>query len=91
MDTKILPGMLALFLTLSASGQALASFDDDSCRWGTEGCVLEGTPVLEPKNDTRDNLLRLLSEQKSFPLPIQAVPADVTRSRQFWFGRHPVP
>ncbi|MEX1761037.1 hypothetical protein WMQ20_31105, partial [Escherichia coli] len=35
------------------------------------------------------NLLRLLSEAKSFVLPVQALPSDITRSREFYFAIHP--
>ena len=34
-------------------------------------------------------LLRLLSEAKSFTLPVQSVPADITRSRDVYFAYHP--
>ena len=51
--------------------------------------MLAGDPVLTPYNDSRDNLLRLLSEVKSFVLPVQALPSDITRSREFYFAIHP--
>jgi hypothetical protein len=46
-------------------------------------------PNPHPGNDSRDNLLRLLSEAKSFALPVQAIPADVSRTRDVYFAWHP--
>lgn len=67
-----------------------ASFDiEEECNWGKVHCLLKGYPVLTPVNDSRDNLLRLLSEAKSFALPLQVIPADITRSRDFYFAYHP--
>jgi len=58
-------------------------------KWSDEHCLLKGDPVLTPGNDSRDNLLRLLSEAKSFTLPVQSIPADITRSRDVYFAYHP--
>lgn len=74
---------------LAGAPQAFASFDMEYCKWGEDDCLLSGTPVLEPGNDSRDNLLRLLSEAKSVTLPIQPIPADLTRSRDVYFAFHP--
>ena len=41
---------------------AYASFDMEDCNWSDDRCLLKGIPVLTPDNDSRDNLLRLLSE-----------------------------
>lgn len=68
---------------------AYASFDMEDCNWSDDRCLLKGIPVLTPDNDSRDNLLRLLSEAKSFALPVQSMPADITRSRDFYFAFHP--
>jgi len=61
----------------------------EDCKWSDEHCLLKGDPVLTPGNDSRDNLLRLLSEAKSFTLPVQSIPADITRSRDVYFAYHP--
>lgn len=74
---------------LASAAPAFASFDMEDCNWSDTHCLLKGDPVLTPGNDSRDNLLRLLSEAKSFPLPVQAMPADITRSRDFYFAYHP--
>lgn len=79
---------LAIGIALTASVDAVASSDIDSCQWGTEGCVIASPPVLSISNDTRDNLLRLVSEQKSFAVPLQPLPADIRRSRSYYFGQH---
>lgn len=80
---------LTLCALLVSVPQANASFDMTNCHWGEETCLLAGDPVLTPYNDSRDNLLRLLSEAKSFVLPVQALPSDITRSREFYFAIHP--
>lgn len=74
---------------LASAAPAFASFDMEDCNWSDEHCLLKGDPVLTPGNDSRDNLLRLLSEAKSFALPVQSMPADITRSRDFYFAYHP--
>ncbi|MBZ0058472.1 MULTISPECIES: hypothetical protein [unclassified Leclercia] len=74
---------------LASAVPAYASFDIEDCKWSDDHCLLKGDPVLTPGNDSRDNLLRLLSEAKSFALPVQATPADITRSRDFYFAYHP--
>jgi hypothetical protein len=75
---------------LASAAPAFASFDMEDCKWSDEHCLLKGDPVLTPGNDSRDNLLRLLSEAKSFTLPVQSIPADITRSRDVYFAYHPV-
>jgi hypothetical protein len=55
---------------------------------GEPGLFLVSPPVLGVANDTRDNLLRLLDEQKGFSSLRQPVPTDITRSRDFYFGMH---
>lgn len=79
----------SLCLLLASAPLAFASFDMESCEWGDATCLLKGEPVLAPDNDSRDNLLRLLGEEKSFPLPIQAIPDDVSRTRDVYFAFHP--
>jgi len=74
---------------LASAAPAFASFDMEDCKWSDEHCLLKGDPVLTPGNDSRDNLLRLLSEAKSFTLPVQSIPADITRSRDVYFAYHP--
>ncbi|WP_086871171.1 hypothetical protein [Kosakonia pseudosacchari] len=79
---------LGLCLSFTASAPALASSDIDSCTWGSSGCFVTSPPVLGIDTDTRDNLLRLVDEQKGF-LPLrQPMPQDFTRSRSFYFGVH---
>ena len=80
--------MLGLCLSFATSSAALASMDMDSCAWASPGCFLVSPPVLGVANDTRDNLLRLLDEQKGFSSLRQPVPTDITRSRDFYFGMH---
>lgn len=79
---------VALLCSLSVSQQALASSDASSCPWGEAGCALESVPVLSTSNDSRDNLIRLLAEHNSIPLPLQPIPADLARNRKFYFGSH---
>lgn len=81
---------IALFVLapLMASFQTFASSDSFGCVWGTTGCYLTSPPVLGITNDTRDNLLRLVSEKKHLALPLQPLPADITRSRNYYFGAH---
>lgn len=74
---------------LVAAPQVYASFDMENCKWSDDSCLLKGTPTFNPENDSRDNLLRLLSQEKSFALPVQSMPADITRSRDFYFAYHP--
>ncbi|SBW27836.1 hypothetical protein [Citrobacter europaeus] len=83
------PLAFALCTLLTAAPQALASFDMEDCKWSDDSCLLKGTPTFNPENDSRDNLLRLLSQEKSFVLPVQSMPADITRSRDFYFAYHP--
>ncbi|POT58332.1 hypothetical protein C3432_10580 [Citrobacter amalonaticus] len=83
------PLAFTLCTLLAGAPQVFASFDMENCQWAYNYCLLKGDPVLTPDNDSRDNLLRLLSEAKSFPLPVQAMPADITRSREFYFAYHP--
>ncbi|PLO65821.1 hypothetical protein CWN49_22405, partial [Klebsiella michiganensis] len=80
---------LSLCALLAAAAQAYASADIEDCSWSDPLCLLKGEPVLTPGNDSRDNLLRLLSEAKSFALPVQAIPADVSRTRDVYFAWHP--
>lgn len=80
---------LTLCALLVAAPQAFASSDIEDCSWSDTLCLLKGDPVLTPGNDSRDNLLRLLSEEKSFALPVQNIPADVSRSREVYFAYHP--
>ena len=83
------PLAFALCTLLTAAPQAFASFDMEDCKWSDDSCLLKGTPTFNPENDSRDNLLRLLSQEKSFVLPVQSMPADITRSRDFYFAYHP--
>ncbi|AYL60563.1 hypothetical protein N0P75_08515 [Citrobacter youngae] len=83
------PLAFALCTLLTAAPQAFASFDMEDCKWSDDSCLLKGTPTFNPNNDSRDNLLRLLSQEKSFALPVQSMPADITRSRDFYFAYHP--
>ncbi len=78
----------ALIFSLIVSKTTFASSDESSCPWGAPGCLIDSLPVLDVSNDTRDNLLRLLSEKNALSLPIQPIPADFTRSRDFYFGPH---
>lgn len=88
MDSKVYRCATALILSLIASKTAFASSDETSCPWGAPGCFIDSSPVLAVFNDTRDNLLRLLSEKTALSLPLQPVPEDFTRSRDFYFGPH---
>ncbi|HAU5066557.1 TPA: hypothetical protein JD045_13740 [Citrobacter amalonaticus] len=83
------PLALSFCALLASAPQAFASFDMADCTWSDERCLLKGDPILTPDNDSRDNLLRLLSEAKSFAVPVQSMPADITRSRDFYFAYHP--
>ena len=83
------PLAFALCTLLTAAPQAFASFDMEDCKWSDDSCLLKGTPTFNPENDSRDSLLRLLSQEKSFALPVQSMPADITRSRDFYFAYHP--
>ncbi len=83
------PLALSFCALLASAPQAFASFDMADCTWSDERCLLNGDPILTPDNDSRDNLLRLLSEAKSFAVPVQSMPADITRSRDFYFAYHP--
>lgn len=86
--TKKIPTYLLLAGAL-ISTQTSASFDEASCPWGEEYCLLLGVPYLSEQNDSRDNLLRLISESKSFALPVQQLPKDISRSRDYYFAWHP--
>lgn len=77
-----------LLFSLIASQTAFASSDESSCPWGVPGCLIDSPPVLGVFNDTRDNLLRLLGEKTALSLPGQPIPADFSRSRDFYFGPH---
>lgn len=83
------PLALSFCALLASAPQAFASFDMADCTWSDERCLLKGDPILTPDNDSRDNLLRLLSEAKSFAVPVQSMPTDITRSRDFYFAYHP--
>ncbi|WP_229237271.1 hypothetical protein [Citrobacter farmeri] len=83
------PLALSFCALLAGAPQAFASFDMADCKWSDARCLLKGDPILTPDNDSRDNLLRLLSEAKSFAVPVQSMPADITRSRDFYFAYHP--
>ncbi|WP_159121109.1 tetratricopeptide repeat protein [Citrobacter werkmanii] len=80
---------VALCSLLAGAPQAFASFDMEDCKWSDDSCLLKGTPTFNPENDSRDNLLRLLSQEKAFALPVQSMPEDITRSRDFYFAYHP--
>lgn len=80
---------VALCSLLAGAPQAFASFDMEDCKWSDDNCLLKGTPTFNPENDSRDNLLRLLSQEKAFALPVQSMPEDITRSRDFYFAYHP--
>lgn len=84
-----IPLAVTVSLLLAHTPHAFASSDMEDCTWSDDTCLLKGAPVLAPDNDSRDNLLRLLSEAKSFALPVQPMPADITRSRDFYFAYHP--
>jgi len=88
MDSRVSRCATALLFSLIVSKTTFASTDGDSCPWGAPGCLIGSLPVLDVSNDTRDNLLRLLSEKIASPLPLQPIPADFTRSRDFYFGPH---
>lgn len=88
MNSRISPCATTLLLSLIVSNMAFASSDETSCPWGAPGCLIDSPPVLGIYNDTRDNLLRLLGEKAALSLPGQPVPADFTRSRDFYFGPH---
>lgn len=79
---------LTVLASLTASFQTFASSDIQDCIWGSQGCFIVSPPVLDVTNDTRDNLLRLVSETRPVTLASQPVPEDMTRSRSFYFGFH---
>nr|WP_166653725.1 hypothetical protein [Erwinia rhapontici] len=79
---------LTVLASLTASFQTFASSDIEACMWGSKDCFIVSPPVLDVTNDTRDNLLRLVSETKAVTLTSQPVPQDMTRSRSFYFGYH---
>ncbi|EOW6870452.1 hypothetical protein ACOZ2G_002860 [Cronobacter sakazakii] len=85
--TLRLTGIALALLTLPTLC-AQASSDIEDCTWGTPGCVLQGEPWLNVNNDTRDNLIRLISEQKHFALPVWPLPADTRTTRDYHFGYH---
>lgn len=61
------PLAFAVCTLLAGAPQAFASFDMEDCKWSDASCLLKGIPVLSPENDTRDNLLRLLSQKIIHP------------------------
>lgn len=61
------PLAFAVCTLLAGAPQAFASFDMEDCKWSDASCLLKGIPVLSPENDTRDNLLRLLSGRNHSP------------------------
>lgn len=79
---------LGLALLATISFRLSASSDMVSCQWGTPGCSLAGTPWLDVNNDTRDNLLRIVSAHKHFKLPLYPLPEDEKISREAFFGYH---
>lgn len=79
---------LTVLASLTVSVQAFASSDIQSCQWGSSDCFIVSPPVLDVTNDTRDNLLRLVSEKMPPSLLALPVPQDITRSRSFYFGYH---
>lgn len=79
---------LTVLASLTASFQTFASSDIQDCLWGSKDCFIVSPPVLDVANDTRDNLLRLVSEKKPITLSSQPLPQDITRSRAFYFGYH---
>lgn len=81
-------GKWVFLATALASANAFASSDMGSCPWGVEGCYLSSPPMLSTGNDTRDNLLRLIGEKRSLTPLRQPIPADITRSRDYYFGEH---
>jgi len=85
LKSPLVPGVCLAF---AFSAPALASFDMDDCPWGRAGCFVVSPPVLAIETDTRDNLLRLIDEQKGISPLRQPVPPDITRSRDFYFGVH---
>lgn len=91
MNRRLTARMIGLILLSLGASRAQASGDISSCLWGTPDCPLAGTPWLDVSNDTRDNLLRLVSARKGFALPLNALPADDKTSRDAWFGYHPQP
>lgn len=88
MDSRVYHYASAVIFSLIVSKTTFASSDESSCPWGAPGCLNSSLPVLDVSNDTRDNLLRILSEKNALPLPLQPIPADLTRSRDFYFGPH---
>ncbi len=60
---------VALCSLLAGAPQAFASFDMEDCKWSDDSCLLKGTPTFNPENDSRDNLLRLLSQKKLLICP----------------------
>lgn len=84
--TPRLTGIAFALLALPVLSQA--SSDIETCTWGSSDCVLESAPWLDVNNDTRDNLMRLISEQKHFALPVYPLPADPRLTRAYHFGYH---
>ncbi len=79
---------IALALLALPTLSAQASSDIEDCTWGASDCVLQGEPWLDVTNDTRDNLMRLIGEQKQFALPVYPLPADLRNTREYHFGYH---
>lgn len=68
------PLAFALCTLLTAAPQAFASFDMEDCKWSDDSCLLKGTPTFNPENDSRDNLLRLLSQENHLLCPCSRCP-----------------
>lgn len=88
MNSRVYRCASTLLFSLIVSKMAFASSDETSCPWGAPGCLIDSPPVLGVNNDTRDNLLRLIGEKSALTLPGQPIPADLTRSRDFYFAPH---
>ncbi|BDH47256.1 hypothetical protein TUM12370_33000 [Salmonella enterica subsp. enterica serovar Choleraesuis] len=89
MNRSLAISTLSLMVLLGTGMQAQASGDVVyTCQWGMDDCRLAGTPWLDVNNDTRDNLLRLVSAKRGFALPLYPLPADDRVSRDAWFGFH---
>ncbi len=77
-----------LLVLVGSLPTAWASSDEGTCPWGVAYCPLQGLPFLDVDNDTNDNLLRLVSAEKHFALPVYAFPLDASRVRNVHFGYH---
>ena len=89
--THLLRLLLVAGGTAAFSHSASASWDMDTCLWGTEGCMITSPPVLDSANDTRDNLMRLLGEKQAFVLPSQPDSIDERHTRDYYFAWHFLP